>query len=221
MEQLLKSEDPVVQRRLKLVLTSKDPEFKKRLLNALLKGTEAPVKGEITIVHDYGPIARMTLDDEWIDRGEWPRAQDKFHGGNRYRWLSYRLVGEGGALRINALPSPNSDKRAQLYKQFTKRSGRVNESDYDKFRYLFGTSGNPRFVTIESIEVVELGGKKVVAMTETNKESGSRAKTIYVSPPGDWREAYEISFGVGADKDFEKALEKFDKALSTIVWRQK
>ncbi|MBZ0187331.1 MAG: hypothetical protein K8F91_13875, partial [Candidatus Obscuribacterales bacterium] len=73
---------------------------------------------------------------------------------------------------------------------------------------------------IESIEIVELGGKKVIVMTGVIKETGTREKTIYVSLSGDWKETYEFGIGGSPDKEvFKKQLVKFDAALKTIEWK--
>ncbi|MDZ4834925.1 MAG: hypothetical protein SGJ27_14200 [Candidatus Melainabacteria bacterium] len=205
----------------KPALTKQLSPQNKRKLDLFLNSKTRPIP-TVLKVQNYGPIASMTLGDDWTDIGERPNSDDKFHGGNWHRWRNYKLAGDGGTLRVHARSEPCADDDARNYREFIKtHNSAVDKAEYDKFRYLFGMAGNPRFFTVESIEVVELGGIKVVAMSGQNTEDSSREKTIYVSPSGDWKEAYNFGIGVSAGKDFDKAVEKFDKALSTVVWSKK
>ena len=98
--------------------------------------------------------------------------------------------------------------------------GAVAKSDFEKVK-IFGISGNPRFFDIESIEVVEIGRKKVVTMTGIVKRTGAREKNVYVSLSGDWKARYEFGIAGSPDKEkFEKQVANFDKALKTVVWRK-
>ena len=123
---------------------------------------------------------------------------------------------------LTSTPLPNSDEKAKFFTEYTQtNTGLVAKSDFDKLRYLFGTAGNPRLFTIESIEIVELGGKKVFAVSGANANTGTREKNIYVSISDDWKETYEFVFAGAPDKEkFKMQVANFDKALKTVVWRK-
>ncbi len=187
-----------------------DKEFQKRLQQY----HEAPkIKPKTLKITDYGPIASMVLGSDWKDVG----------GGSsnpRYRFHSYKLVDGDAVLRVNSTPLPRSDSTAKAVASLVDRTdGPVSPSDYEPLR-IFGTAGNPKLYTIESVEVVDLGGKKVIAMTGQLKQTGSREKNIYVSLSGNWTNNHEFGIAGSADrKEFDKQVAVFDKALQTILWR--
>ena len=183
-------------------------EEKYRFLNEL-----ARKRGKTTVV-SYGPILMMELGHDWIDRG--------VHViGGRPVWHNFRLEEPRCTLRVYRMPVSNSQKKADsVHALVSSTAGPVPEDKWQDLRYIFGMSGNPKYFTIESVEVTELGGKKVIAMTGKHTEDGSLRKGIYVSLSGDWKESYEFGIGTTSDKEnFDKAVTRFDQALKTVRWK--
>ena len=186
-----------------------DPETK-RLLD-LMHSTKGEPSATIL---DYGPIKKFDLGIGWEDVG----------GGRmnpRHRFHTYRHVKDDCFLRVYTTAINNHDTTAAFVSNLVRiTDGPVAKSDFEKVK-IFGISGNPRFFDIESIAVVEIGGKKVVTMTGIVKRTGTHEKNVYVSLSGDWKDRYEFGIAGSPDKEtFEKQVANFDKALKTIVWRQ-
>ncbi len=200
-------------------------EEEQRLERIFAEARKNPPKPKPLIVTN-GPFKSMSLEFDWTDLGIWPKPakdfRDKSHGGNRYRHHDYRLIESRCTLRIpNDYKFTNDELSKSMRRLVSQTTGPVQKSEWDNIA-VFGMSANPKFFTIESVEVIELADKRVITMTGTNKESGTREKSFYVSLAGDWKEYYE--FGVGGSPDkatFESQLAKLDKALKTIVWKSK
>lgn len=182
-------------------------EEKYEFLNEL-----ARKRGKTTVV-SYGPILMMELGRDWKDLG--------VHViGGRPVWHSFKLEEPHCTLRVYRLPVNHHESTSSFVRNLVKTTtGPVSKEKW-KDMTIFGGAGNPKYFTIESVEVTELGGKKVIAMTGKHTEDGSLRKGIYVSLSGDWKESYEFGIGTTSDKEnFDKAVTRFDQALKTVRWK--
>ncbi|MDZ4834928.1 MAG: hypothetical protein SGJ27_14215 [Candidatus Melainabacteria bacterium] len=171
-----------------------------------------PASTKSAHVENYGPIKTLTLGSDWKDFG------NQVVGG-RVAWRLYKLLNPVPAtLRVYANPKPPSPETVTFLQNRTKTTpGPVPTSNWKRIK-IFGTAGNPDLFKIYSIEVQDLAGKHVIVMTGQSTKADSLEKNVYVSPTGDWTKRYE--FGVAATKNnFDKAVEKFDEALKTVVWK--
>ncbi len=207
------------------IVAQLDPQVKRDLEELRSKRFERALIKKPLIVTN-GPFKSMSLEFDWTDLGIWPKPakdfRDKSHGGNRYRHHDYRLIESRCTLRIpNDYKFTNDELSKTMRRLVSQTTGPVQKSEWDNIA-VFGMSANPKFFTIESVEVIELADKRVITMTGTNKESGTREKSFYLSLAGDWKEYYEFCVGGSPDKaTFESQLAKLDKALKTIVWKSK
>ncbi|MBK9144530.1 MAG: hypothetical protein IPM23_18725 [Candidatus Melainabacteria bacterium] len=170
-------------------------------------------RGKTTIV-SYGPILMMELGSDWKERGVHVIA-------GRPAWQNYRLESPLCTLRVYRLPVNHHESTASFVRDLVENTtGPVSKEKWRKIT-IFGGAGNPRFFTIESIEVLELGGKKLISMVGQHiKNDGAREKSIHVSLSGDWKDSYECGIGTTSDRDnFDKAVARFDQALKTVRWK--
>lgn len=169
--------------------------------------------GKPGLVVHYGPIAAMNVGTGWEDMGV------AVIGGRPVRH-GYENKSLDCAFSVNTRARNHNSDSAFLQK-LTQTTGLVPRSEWDKI-IVFGESGNPRLFTVESVEVVKLGGKNVIVMTGQHTGGNrTREKTVYVSLSGNWKDSYEIGFGGSPDKEkFDAAAANFDKALKTVIWKE-
>lgn len=196
------------------------PDEQRQLDEIYRNAKNAPAVPEVLKVENYGPIKSMTLGPAWKDLGIFPKLNPRSDtGGFRYKHHDYRIIPDAGTLRIPHLPNPHSYENAAKVKAIVDTmDGAIPKDKWSELDSVLGSAANDEFFTIESVAVVKLGGRKVITMTGTLKETGTREKDVYVSLSGSWTKSYEVGIGVGHKDNFHDAVSKFDQALKTVVW---
>ncbi len=197
------------------------PDVQRELDDIYKNAKNAPAVPEVLKVENYGPIKSMTLGPAWKDLGVWPRRNPKSDtGGNPYKHHDYRIIPDAGTLRIPHLPNSHSFENAAKVKALVDTmNGAVPKAKWSELNSVLGSAANSEFFTIESVDVVKLGGRRVITMTGTLKETGTREKDVYVSLSGTWTKTYEVGIGIGRNDNYHDAVSKFDHAMKTVEWR--
>jgi len=172
-----------------------------------------PRKSVAGLVVSYGPIIGMPLVGAgWKDLGVGVI-------GGRPVGRSYRYENPRCTLTIYFRPTNHKQDDSAFLQKLTQSIGPVPKSKWEEINLFGGSAG---LFSVESVEVVELGGKNVIIMTgQHTKGDRTRAKHVYVSLSGDWKDSYDIAFGGLADSNiFDKQVTMFDKALKKVIWKK-